>query len=61
MHYRTPLHNPEHFADVQPLEAFLKEYGASPAPVAKLNVEKSKMPEETVLVVLDIQKNDKEK
>jgi L-ascorbate metabolism protein UlaG (beta-lactamase superfamily) len=61
MHYKTPQHNEEQFGEVQPLESFLKEYGTAPAPVAKLNVEKNKMPEETELVVLDILKNDKEK
>lgn len=61
MHFKTPAHNQEQFEKIQPLEAFLKEYGASPAPVAKLNVEKSKMPEETELVVLEIQTHDKEK
>jgi L-ascorbate metabolism protein UlaG (beta-lactamase superfamily) len=61
MHYKTARHNPEHFAEMQPIDAFLKEYGSSPAPVAKLSVEKNKMPEETELVVLDILTNDKEK
>lgn len=60
MHYKTSAHSAE-FADLKPLEAFLKEYGASPSPVAKLSVEKSKMPEETALVVLDMQSSDKEK
>lgn len=54
MHYRTQKHSAM-FDEVAPLETFLKEYGMSPAPVAKLNIEKSKMPEETELVVLEPQ------
>ncbi len=61
MHYKTPQHDQEGFEKVATLESFLKEYGASPAPVAKLSVEKNKMPEETQLVVLDILGSDKEK
>jgi hypothetical protein len=53
MHYKTPKHA-EAFNDVQPLEVFLKEYGVQPAPVAKLSVEKGKLPEETELVVLEM-------
>jgi L-ascorbate metabolism protein UlaG (beta-lactamase superfamily) len=54
MHYRTAKHNAT-FEQVAPLDTFLKEYGMSPAPVAKLNMEKNKMPEETELVVLEPQ------
>ena len=54
MHYKTENHNEEMFSNVQPLEAFLKEYGVHPVPQAKLVVEKLKLPEETELVVLDI-------
>lgn len=53
MHYKTDKHT-EGFAEVQPLEAFLKEYGVHPTPQPKLVVEKLKLPEETELVVLDI-------
>lgn len=53
MHYRTEKHA-EMFSEVQPLEAFLKEYGVQPAPQPKLAVEKLKLPEETELVVLEI-------
>lgn len=53
MHYKTPKHS-EVFNEVQPLEVFLKEYGVQPTPVAKLSVEKLKFPEETELVVLEM-------
>lgn len=51
MHYRTDKHG-KLFDEVQPLDAFLKEYGMAPAPQPKLNVEKNKLPEESELVVL---------
>lgn len=51
MHYRTDKHS-ETYKDVAPLEDFLKEYGSSPTPQPKLNIEKSKIPEETELIVL---------
>mgnify|MGYP000131118177 CR=1 FL=1 len=54
MHYKTEKHTEEEFGEVQPLEAFLKEYGVHPVPQPKLVVEKLKLPEETELVVLDI-------
>jgi L-ascorbate metabolism protein UlaG (beta-lactamase superfamily) len=53
MHYQTPKHS-QVFAEVQPLEVFLKEYGVQPVPQPKLVVEKGKLPEETELVVLEI-------
>jgi L-ascorbate metabolism protein UlaG (beta-lactamase superfamily) len=53
MHYQTPKHT-ESFAQVQPLEVFLKEYGVQPVPQPKLVVEKLKLPEETELVVLEM-------
>jgi L-ascorbate metabolism protein UlaG (beta-lactamase superfamily) len=54
MHYKTSQHA-DTFKDVKTLEDFLKEYGSSPAPQAKLSVEKNKLPEETELVVLEPQ------
>lgn len=51
MHYRTEKHASS-FAEVKTLSDFLKEYGLSPAAQPKLNVEKSRLPEETELVVL---------
>lgn len=53
MHYKTSKHG-EVFNEMQPLEMFLKEYGVQPVPVAKLSVEKGKLPEETELVVLEM-------
>jgi L-ascorbate metabolism protein UlaG (beta-lactamase superfamily) len=55
MHYKTEKHSAEMFGEVKTLADFLKEYGLSPSPVAKLNVEKNKLPEETELVVLEAQ------
>jgi L-ascorbate metabolism protein UlaG (beta-lactamase superfamily) len=55
MHYKSDKHDEKMFADVGTLDNFLKEYGVSPTPVAKLSVEKSRMPEETELVVLQPQ------
>lgn len=54
MHYRSEQHG-EKFSQVASLTDFLKEYGATPAPQPKLNVEKNKLPEETELVVLEPQ------
>ncbi len=52
MHYRTAAHG-KGFEEVKELEDFLKEYGVSPTPQPKLNIEKNKLPlEETELVVL---------
>jgi L-ascorbate metabolism protein UlaG (beta-lactamase superfamily) len=53
MHFQTSKHS-ETFAEVQPLEVFLKEYGIQPVAQPKLVVEKLKLPEETELVVLEI-------
>ena len=53
MHYRTPLHNTNAFADVAPIESFFNEYGIAPAPIKKLEVQKARLPEETEIVVLD--------
>ena len=53
MHYRTPLHNANTFADVAPIESFFNEYGIAPAPIKKLEVQKARLPEETEIVVLD--------
>lgn len=52
MHYQTSKHDLKVFADIKPLEVFLSEYGTAPKPESKLNVEKSRLPEETQLVVL---------
>jgi L-ascorbate metabolism protein UlaG (beta-lactamase superfamily) len=53
MHYKTAQHNEEVFGDVKELEDFLKVYGVSPEAVPKLDIDnKSRVPEETELVVL---------
>jgi L-ascorbate metabolism protein UlaG (beta-lactamase superfamily) len=52
MHFRTPSHNPQVFADLATLEDFLKEYGSSPEPTPKLSLDKTKLPLETEIVVL---------
>ena len=53
MHYRTPLHNSAAFAQIQPIESFFNEYGIAPAPIKKLEVQKTRLPEETEIVVLE--------
>lgn len=53
MHYKTPLHNEDSFAEIKPIENFFNEYGIAPAPVKKLEVQKARLPEETEIVVLD--------
>ena len=52
MHYKTPEHEANVFADMTTLEDFLKAYGTESKPVAKLSVEVGRLPEETELVVL---------
>lgn len=53
MHYKTEKHNKEAFGDLETLADFLKVYGVSPTPIAKLELaSKSSIPEETELVVL---------
>jgi L-ascorbate metabolism protein UlaG (beta-lactamase superfamily) len=53
MHYKTPLHNPEIFADIAELAVFNNEYGIAPTPVKKLEVRQDKLPEETEIVVFE--------
>lgn len=53
MHFKTNRHNPDVFGDLKTLEDFLKVYGVSPEPKAKLDIDsKAGIPEETELVVL---------
>lgn len=55
MHYRSPDHNQEGFANLKTMEDFLKVYGVEPVPVPKLEVEgRSQLPQETELVVLRV-------
>ncbi|MBP7700710.1 MBL fold metallo-hydrolase [Candidatus Woesebacteria bacterium] len=53
MHFKTNRHNADVFGDLKTLEDFLKVYGVSPEPKAKLDIDsKAGIPEETELVVL---------
>lgn len=54
MHYRTDRHNPQVFGDVKTVNDFCQEYGSQPEPVAKLTLEKARLPEETELVILNV-------
>lgn len=53
MHYRTAQHDAGIFGEAAELDAFLKEYGVEPERQAKLDIELSRLPEETQLVVLE--------
>lgn len=55
MHYKTEAHDPKLFGEMETVQQFLKEYGVEVAPVAKLDVEKAELPEETEVVVLQEQ------
>jgi L-ascorbate metabolism protein UlaG (beta-lactamase superfamily) len=52
MHYRTDGHADQVFGDLSPLDEFLQAYGAEVKPMDQLNVDKTRLPEETELVVL---------
>jgi L-ascorbate metabolism protein UlaG (beta-lactamase superfamily) len=53
MHYKTAKHDQNVFGDLKTLDDFLKVYGVSPTPQAKLELAgKSSISEETELVVL---------
>lgn len=53
MHYNTPRHDQDLFADVKPLQNFLNIFGFAPQPVDKLEIaSRSQLPEETQLVLL---------
>ena len=54
MHFKTPMHNVDTFAEVAPIESFFNEYGIAPQPVKKLEVNKQRLPEETEIVVLEV-------
>lgn len=53
MSYKLPGHNEKVFADMNPLEDFLKAYEAEPQAIDKLNIVRSNLPEEMELVVLE--------
>jgi len=52
MHYKTPAHDEKVFGEMSTLEEFLKEYGVEVEAEEKLNVDRSRLPEETEVVVL---------
>jgi len=52
MHYQTAKHDPKVFGELGKVEDFLQEYGVEVKPVAKLDINKDHLPEETELVIL---------
>jgi L-ascorbate metabolism protein UlaG (beta-lactamase superfamily) len=52
MHYRTKFHDPKTFAQVEPVETFLKEMGVEKREEAKLVISKSSLGDELEVVVL---------
>ncbi len=52
MHYRTDKHDKKVFGDLATVDDFIKEYGAEPQILGKLDLDKNNLPEETELVVL---------
>ncbi len=52
MHYRTSEHDEKTFGKLATLADFAKEYGAEPQILPKLELEKSRLPEETELIAL---------
>lgn len=54
MHYRTSQHDVKVFGELSELADFLKVYGVEVAPVPSLSVDRSRLPEETELVVLSM-------
>lgn len=58
MHYNHPKINPQIFANLSPLESFLKKIGANDVqPVKKLSLKKDDLLEEMKVVVLEIYNN----
>ena len=53
MHYRTSKHDQKIFDQVASLEDFLKEYGVNTKPLPQLDIDKSRLPEETEIFVLE--------
>ncbi len=52
MHFKTPSHDEKVFGEVATLEEFLKEYGVEVEAEEKINIDRSRLPEETEVVVL---------
>lgn len=55
MHFLTDKHDKNVFADLKTLPEFLKEYSVEVAPIPQLEVDHSRLPEETTAVVLSEQ------
>lgn len=54
MHYRTPQHRPEIFADLKTATEFLQSYGTEAQPELKLELTAGRLPEETELHLLTV-------
>ncbi len=52
MHYKTADHDEKIFSEVKTLDEFTKEYGLEPKPEVKLDLSRSRLGEETELIVL---------
>ncbi|MEX0895950.1 MAG: MBL fold metallo-hydrolase [Patescibacteria group bacterium] len=52
MHYKTDQHDESVFGEMEPLESFLKAMSVEVKPEAKLEIEKTNLPEETEVAVL---------
>lgn len=55
MHYLTERHNAQVYGELKPVADFLKEFSVEVAPVPQLDVDHSRLPEETTVVVLSEQ------
>lgn len=55
MHYRTDQHNQDTFGELKTVDDFLKEYSVEVSPMMKLDIDKTRLPEETEVVVLEPQ------
>ena len=55
MHYLTEKHDKNLFADMKTVADFLKEYSVEVSPLPQLDVDHSRLPEETTVVVLSEQ------
>lgn len=54
MHFKTPAHDAQTFADLQTLEDFVKEFGAEKVEtVDKLKIDLDRLPEEKELVIVE--------
>lgn len=53
MSYKLPEHEEKVFADMKPLDDFLKAFETETQPIDKLNISRSNLPEEMELVILD--------